>query len=1090
MSLNYDLIRAENEKRYGTDIARTGRMLLADRYDDRTHFIFELLQNAEDALKRRGEGVGPREISFTLDASNLTVSHFGQPFDERDVRGVCGIAESTKDEHSIGRFGIGFKSVYTFTDKPEVHSGTENFAIESYVWPTQVAPRQRADRETLIILPLRSDDETAQTELIAGFQNVGTEALLFLKHIDQIAWSVEGGASGVYMRGNPEQLGQQVHRVTVIGQETDREDVDQTWLVFDRDVFASDGKRVGSVEIAFALERDEKEPDSWTVQPVAVSPLVVFFPTVVSTNLGFLVQGPYRTTPSRDNILRSDPWNQHLVGETSALLLDAMRWLRDENMLDVSALRCLPLDKEKFSEGAMFAPLYEAVSDALKAEPLLPKHAEGYVAAAHAKLARTQEIRELFAPEQIAALYDDLTSAWLSGDITLDRTPEVREYLLRELDVTETTPAGLIPRLSKEFLEAQSDEWLVRLYEFLGGQVAALSRRLDAPLVRLTDGTHVAAKIDGKASAFLPSTFESGFPTVRLAVCSTPEARAFLGSLGLTEPDPVDDVIWNLLPKYERGEADTDAGIYAADIERIRTAYETDSAAQREKLLMALRETNFLMVTEARHGQRYINVARDTYLATDRLKALFRGVPGVFLVDDSYACLRGEPMRDLLEACGGLRYLRAQDAPHALSSTERRQLRIEAGHEQTSGVNDRVVDWKIRGLDELLNTLTELPVDDRVDRARQLWESLCDLEERRGHAVFQGTYSWSHYGTYRKEFPSAFVRALNKCAWIPDDDGVLQTPSSVVFETLGWRDNPFLRSRISFKPALVAELAREIGIEPAALDLLKRLGLTSLSELTSRLGIIEDTGLGEAANQDDPTSDEVEPPSDVYGDASDLYGDDMPDIPAGSFDTDAGDDAISPNGSGGKGTGGPNGGGANAPNSNNGNKNGGNGKDTGRTSGRGGRPFVSYVASLPDEQDADPDGLDQATRMTLESRAIDRILEVEPHLRRTAAGNAGFDLFEEDEPGSAARWIEVKAMTGTLSDRPVGLSRTQFTWATQKGKAYWLYVVENAASEDGVRILRIQDPATNARTFTFDRGWANIAVLKPPPRLNRLGTQD
>ena len=30
-------------------------MLLANRYDDRTHFIFELLQNAEDALAAANE---------------------------------------------------------------------------------------------------------------------------------------------------------------------------------------------------------------------------------------------------------------------------------------------------------------------------------------------------------------------------------------------------------------------------------------------------------------------------------------------------------------------------------------------------------------------------------------------------------------------------------------------------------------------------------------------------------------------------------------------------------------------------------------------------------------------------------------------------------------------------------------------------------------------------------------------------------------------------------------------------------------------------------------------------------------------------
>src|SRR3954469_7076355 len=114
---NYEAIGDENRKRYGTDIGRIGPMLLADRYDDRTHFMFELLQNAEDAIGRRGDTAGPRKVTFALTPSRLTLSHFGRPFDEADVRGICGIAESTKDQRSIGRFGIGFKSVYTFTDR-------------------------------------------------------------------------------------------------------------------------------------------------------------------------------------------------------------------------------------------------------------------------------------------------------------------------------------------------------------------------------------------------------------------------------------------------------------------------------------------------------------------------------------------------------------------------------------------------------------------------------------------------------------------------------------------------------------------------------------------------------------------------------------------------------------------------------------------------------------------------------------------------------------------------------------------------------------------------------------------------------------
>jgi HSP90 family molecular chaperone len=75
MAVDYAAIRADNQRRYGTDIERIGPMLLANRYDDRTHFIYELLQNAEDALKKRKSWKGSRAVSFHLTESELRVEH-------------------------------------------------------------------------------------------------------------------------------------------------------------------------------------------------------------------------------------------------------------------------------------------------------------------------------------------------------------------------------------------------------------------------------------------------------------------------------------------------------------------------------------------------------------------------------------------------------------------------------------------------------------------------------------------------------------------------------------------------------------------------------------------------------------------------------------------------------------------------------------------------------------------------------------------------------------------------------------------------------------------------------------------------------
>ena len=52
MASDYAAIREANKVEYG-NIGRWGRDVLVNRYDSGAHFIFEILQNAEDALKRR-----------------------------------------------------------------------------------------------------------------------------------------------------------------------------------------------------------------------------------------------------------------------------------------------------------------------------------------------------------------------------------------------------------------------------------------------------------------------------------------------------------------------------------------------------------------------------------------------------------------------------------------------------------------------------------------------------------------------------------------------------------------------------------------------------------------------------------------------------------------------------------------------------------------------------------------------------------------------------------------------------------------------------------------------------------------------------
>lgn len=1082
MTSNYEAICEKNRKSWGTKGGQTSGKLAAELYDNRTHFIFELLQNAEDALGRRGEWRGSRGAAFTLTPTCLTLSHFGKPFDEADVQSICDIAESTKNESSIGRFGLGFKSVYTVTDLPEIHSGDEDFVIQDYVYPTRLARSARRDDETQILLPLKPEDASAAQEITAGFRHLGPRVLLFLRHIDEINWKVVGGASGFYRRNKPESLGRNVQRITVIGKEDDQPEIDQNWLVFHREVFSDRGQKIGRVEIAFSLVAVTDAPGRWAVQPLAKSPLVVFFPTVVESYLGFLIQGPYLTTPSRDNIKHGEPWNAHLVMESSGLLVEALRWMRDAKMLDVAALRCLPLDREKFAKDSWLAPMFDAVLQGFQDEALLPTFDGGYVTARQAKLASTQDLRELLTPKQVSTLLGSEVTAWLSGDITNDKAPEIRNYVVKELEIDEITPFKLVQKLTKSFLEDQPDEWVLRLYKFLDRQKALRPLLNKVPLIRLDDGTHVVAQENGKAMAFLPSAIATSFPTMRRA-CVTDEVLSFLTSLEITEPDPVDDVIWHLLPKYQQDKVEVNDEDYAADIQRILVAYGADSTTQKKKLQKALQETKFVKAVDTGDGRSRFAKPKDVYLATERLRQLFAGVPGIWIVNSEYDFLRGGEISDMLVSCGASRYLTKEATPSEMGESEKAQIRREAGLERAKWQLPPD-DFTLRGLTALLDFLPTLQTAHAAARAKVLWESLADLEQQ-GTSAFYGSYTWSYsHETKTANFQAKFVRILNQVAWVPTADGELVPPKHVLFDNLGWKPNPFLLTEIIFKSPIIDQLAKEAGFDPAILDLLRMHGLTNVEDLTSRLGITKPPAEPET---NEPTN------GDVYDAAKDLYGDDMPDIPPVTPDPNGNDDV---------GTGWQRGSQSRSEPGNSrgvrqdnqdvhgrsGNSDGDKGPGKGgsqenRTPGHTvGRPFISYIALDPEVEIHDPDGsdrdgLDHDALMEIERCAIDLIIRFEPALRRTPEGNPGFDLFEADSSGKQTRWVEVKSMTGTLKDRPVGLSHKQFNFAREKGDAYWLYVVEYASDPAQVQLLKIQNPVGRARTFTFDHGWSEVAQI-------------
>jgi hypothetical protein len=811
VSADYEKIREENIARYGWDTAVLD--LLGQLYSERTHFIFELIQNAEDA--------GATELTFELFEDRLEVRHDGRPFTEADVRGICGVGKSGKsgDLTKIGKFGIGFKSVYAYTRNPRVYSSDEHFRIDNYVRPFSADPLDEPAPGTLFIFPFDHDivpAATAAAEISSALDEIEPATLLFLRNIECVR--VRGAAvTGSVLERATVGRASSSRQVTLAkksgrgGKGSGRKK--EEWFVWHRQL-GKLGHPALQVEIAFLAgtatgdRRLVKRDDS---------PLVVFFPTQKETFLGFLIQGPYRTTPARDNVPEHDPSNQALVRETAALLADVLTELRDDGLLTVDVLQALPLDLARFQPGTMFRPLFDSVRAALAVGELIPVAGGGYGAARELKLARGAGLRELLPPDQLGALYGlGQPLAFADESITENRTPLLWRYLREEIGIEEVTPEAAVGRATREFLVAQSDAWTGHFYAFLHrspalwrepglpGEQPGPARA--TPIIRLEDGSHVRPfDSAGRPAAYLPGPAVTGVPTVRRAVADFPAARQFLEALGFTEPDVVTEVLESILPRYNGLEvADLDAAEHDADLECVVRALAEAAAGRRQRLLEKLQQTAFLIGENAATGQKHLMTPASLYQRTKELEIYFDGNPDTWFADDAYGPwlvqLRGMGVRENVA-------LRARDTNqlgYVVIADE--FVRHERGIE---GFDPGA---EIDGLDFALGHPGHA-------RSEYVWNVLLAPNWHLVAGVVEKSVRQEFTDSSRENVTSAIGMAATGAAWLPGPDGAFRRPAELSLDDLPptYRRDEMLAKALRMTQPVVAEASRQLGVPPEVL---------------------------------------------------------------------------------------------------------------------------------------------------------------------------------------------------------------------------------------------------------------------------------
>lgn len=845
--VNYEEIRQRNIEEYGKGTRHLA--YLSDLYENRTHFLYELLQNAEDALAKRKDRSDDGYVEISLHEDRLELRHNGKPFDEQDVIGICGIGEGTKvgDYSQIGKFGIGFKSVYAYTLAPRIHSNGEHFEVRRFVephaLPDKAIPGAIKLGETCIVLPFDTQadikafrayvsPQDAVIEIGQAIKRLGLRTLLFLRFIDEIRWTLPDGTQGAFLRETRAIENKSTARYVDVtdGNRT------ETWLLFRRDTefIDAEGKPL-AVEVGFLLQNGK-------VIRANNTELVVSFPTTKRTELGFLIQGPFKTTKARDNIedeIKAKE-NTQLIETAAHLAADSLEDLCDLDFLHVESFKALPLESSVFLDDStrFFMPVYQAIREALKSKRLLPKYRGGFVTANEARLARGAQLAEVFSSEQLGSLFGIEQCYWLDTAITADRMPELRDYLAGKrksrteweqeplVEGIEVEAKDIAAKLTASFFQAQEESWLVDFYKYLDKN---LEPYRDTLFVRLEDGTHIPT-----SQAFLPPRDSSEndkavFPLVKQSLVEKQDVLKFLRDKAkLREPDTVDYVIKIRLPKYKLGARLFDQVDYERDLQYIVAACGGEG---RYRMTPTIKSTKFIACTPARSPESVEVIWKSpsdqaVFIRTPELEAWFadNDQDEAWFIHSSAKRLLNNRICDLIVA----RLAPLLDCDPEKMGTIRLKSNWGQHKQGLDGFNP---DAQILGLKYAFQNWNQ-------KRAQYLWSVLLDIPHLIKGDVQQESNANRLDAATRTSTYSQFGKECVDTAWLPDQRGLRHKSKELLlaelpdgFEAISIRAKEVAEKLGMKQPEQEQALAKLGQGDPRRMKLLEKIASATDDEL-------------------------------------------------------------------------------------------------------------------------------------------------------------------------------------------------------------------------------------------------------------------
>ena len=457
------------------------KTLLSQFYPDKNHFIYELLQNAEDA--------GASSVRFEVLPDRLIFAHNGtEPFSIKHIDAITNISLSTKlDEDSkAGKFGIGFKSVFAFTETPYIYTDDICFKIVDMFLPEEI-PQKYTNGETIFEFPfdnVKLPATDAIEKIEAGLKDISATTLLFLTNVREITYTLINGKSGIIEAKHDSKsekndaiskyvFSEFVHCSSAFDDGKIDEDTD--WLRFNRRIAIpiEDGKtKAHWVNIAFPIKRNHSKQgyifstltkDSSQNSPQGKVSIFFIAPNAKS-NLQFHINAPFGCPPSRDSV-SDTPANDKLINEIAFLVREAIINLRDIKELKPDFFNFFPIESDHIDK--QFAPIKNAILDIFETDHVYPIINGGYLNKENV-ISAGEDLRKLLSIEDTRTIINKQSIEYLLN-------PPARGYtFIKEIGVmildTATILNGLL-QLDADSVDklftGRKHEWYKNIYSLL-----------------------------------------------------------------------------------------------------------------------------------------------------------------------------------------------------------------------------------------------------------------------------------------------------------------------------------------------------------------------------------------------------------------------------------------------------------------------------------------------------------------------------------------------------------------------------------------------------------------------------------------------